>query len=122
MFKRKLTEVAVDSFTEYLQERFEKLKQLDIDQDGRKDVDQIVEIIGRCAIKAKATFDATNFAGIASGLEQVMQGATLIGKSIDQEKLKELGVEIADASRQLTVLGEMTIQYVKEHGDRGELR
>lgn len=122
MFKRKLTEVAVDSFTEYLQERFEKLKQLDLNQDGRKDVDQIIEIIGKCAIKAKETIDATNFANIASGLEQVMQGATLIGQSIDQQKLRELGVEIADASRQLTALGQVTIQYVKEHGDKGTER
>jgi hypothetical protein len=119
VFKRKLTEVAVDSFTEYLQERFEKLKQLDIDQDGHKDVDQVIEILGRCAVKVKETIDTTNFANIAAGLEQIFQGAAIIGSSLDKQKLTELGVEIVDASKKLTALGELTIQYVKERGDRG---
>lgn len=117
MFKRKLTEMAVDNFTEYLQERFEKLKQLDIDQDGRKDVDQVIEILGRCAVKAKATLDTTNFANIAAGLELMFQGSGMIANSLDREKLKELGVELSDATKKLTTLGEVTIRYVKERGD-----
>lgn len=118
MFRRKLTEVAVDSFTQYLQDQFEKLKQYDLDQDGVKDVDQVIEILGRCAEKAKDTLDSTNFPNIASGLEQVLKGAAMIRNSIDQEKLSSLGAELTEASAKLTKLGELTIQYVKEQGDQ----
>jgi hypothetical protein len=116
MFRRKLTEVAVDSFTEYLQERFERLKQFDLDQDGRKDVDQIIEILGRLAEKTKDTINSTNFPNIASGLEQVLQGAAMIRNSLDQQKLEELGVELTDATKKLTALGQLSIKYVKEQG------
>lgn len=115
MFKRKLTEVAVDGFTEYVQEKFARLKEFDLDQDGQKDVDQIIEILGRCAVKAKSTIDSTDFGNIASGLEHVLKGAAMIRNSLDQEKLSELGVELAAATKQLSVLGQLTIQYVKEH-------
>lgn len=117
MFKKKLTEIAVDNFTEYLQERFEKVKQLDIDKDGRKDVDQVIEILGRVAVTAKATLDTTNFANIAAGIELMLQGSGMIVNSLDREKLAELGQELSDATKKLTALGEVTIKYVKERGD-----
>ncbi len=120
MFKKKLTEVAIDTFTEYLQERFEKLKQFDLDQDGQKDVDQIIEILGRCSVKAKATLDSTNFSNIAAGLEQVINGASLIKNSLDRETLSELGEELSIASKKLTVLGKLSIQYMKEKGQEPE--
>ncbi len=116
MFKKKLTAVAVDSVTEYLQERFEKLKQYDLDQDGQKDVDQIIEILGRCSVKAKAALESTNFANIAAGLEQVIAGAVLIKNSVDPQTMAELGEELSGASKQLTVLGQLSIQYMKEKG------
>lgn len=120
LIKKKLTEVAVDSFTEYLQQKFEKLKEFDLDQDGQKDVDQIVEILGRCATKAKETLDTTDFPGIASGLEHILRGASMIRASLDEKKLGELSTELAEASKKLTHLGQLTINYVKESGGKIE--
>lgn len=116
VFKRKLTEVAVDSFTEYLQEKFEKLKELDLDQDGRKDVDQVIEILGRCAETTKATIDATNFPNLAAGIESVVRGIDMCARSLDKDKLGELGQEVAEAAKKLSALGELSIQHVKKHG------
>lgn len=120
IIKKKLTEVAVDSFTEYLQAKFERLKEFDLDQDGQKDVDQIVEILGRCAGKAKEALDTTDFAAIASGLEHILRGASMIRASIDQQKLGELSSELTDATKRLTHLGQLTIAYVKETGGKIE--
>jgi hypothetical protein len=118
MFKKKLTEVAVDQFTQYLQEKFERLKEFDLDQDGQKDVDQVIELLGRCATKAKATLDTTDFPTIASGLEHVLKGAAMIRNSIDQQQLAEFGEELAIASTKLTKLGHLTIAYVKDQGGK----
>lgn len=122
LIKKKLTEVAVDTFTEYLQQKFAQLKELDLDQDGQKDVDQIIEILGRCADKAKETLDATDFPGVASGLEHILRGASMIRASLDEQKLGELSSELASASARLTHLGQLTIEYVKDMGEKGERR
>jgi hypothetical protein len=118
-FKRKLTEVAVDSLTEYLQERFERLRQFDLDQDGQKDLDQIVALLGNVGSKAKETLASTDIANIAAGLDQMIQGATLIQKSFDQEKVTEFFKEVATVSAKLSHLAELSIAYVKEHGKTG---
>jgi hypothetical protein len=115
-FKKKLTEVAVDSLTEYCQERFDKLKEFDLDQDGQKDVDQVIAILGRCGEKMKDTLASTNAANIAAGLEQIIQGATLIQKSFDQEKVNALLKEMSSAYSKISNLAELSIEYVKEHG------
>jgi len=117
MLKRKLTEVAVDSLTEYLQERFEKLRQFDLDQDGQKDVDQVIAILGRVGESAKAMLATTDVSNIASGLEQIMAGATLIQHSFDQEKMSELFKEVGTASSKISELTQLSIAYVKEHGN-----
>jgi len=114
--KRKLTEVAVDSLTEYLQESFEKLRQFDLDQDGHKDVDQIIQILGRCGAKAKEMLTSTSAADIAAGLEQIIAGTTLIQKSFDREKVAAFLSELSSASSKITELTELSITYVKEHG------
>jgi len=114
--KRKLTEVAVDSVTEYLQEKFHALRQFDLDQDGQKDVDQIVEILGRCGARAKETLAATDATAIAAGLEQIIAGVTLIQKSFDQKKVGDLLKELSTASAKITELTQLSIAYVKAHG------
>jgi hypothetical protein len=114
--KRKLTEVAVDSFTEYLQERFDRLKELDLDKDGQKDVDQIIQIIGRCGVSAKAALASTDAANIAAGLEQIINGTTLIQKSFDQESVSFFLKELSSAFSKISQLTQLSIQYVKEHG------
>jgi hypothetical protein len=112
--KRRLTEVAVDSFADYLKVRFAKLKELDLDDDGQKDVDQLIEIVNKCGHKLKDTMESTNFANLATGLDQIFTGLALIRGSIDQEKLAALTSELADGSKKLTVLGKLSVQRLKE--------
>ncbi len=115
MIKRALTEVAVDAFTDYLKEKLEKVKQLDLDQDGTKDVDQLAEIVARLGLHFKDALTTTNFSQIATGLDQIIAGVELVRNSLDKEKLGALTKEV---SLGLTKIGELTrlsIQYVKEH-------
>jgi len=116
MLKRKLTEVAVDSVTEYLQEKFDHLKQFDLDKDGQKDVDQIIAILGRCGAKAKETLASTNAPNIAAGLEQIASGVTLIRTSFDQAKVSEFLKELSTAYSKISELTHLSIAYVKEQG------
>lgn len=113
-FKRKLTEVAVDSVTEYLQEWFQNLKQFDLDRDGQKDVDQIVQILGRCGTKAKETLSSTDAANIAAGLEQIINGTTLIRQSFDHDKVTAFLKELSQASAKITELAQLSIEHAKE--------
>ena len=115
MIKQKLTEVAVDAMTDYLKEKLTWLKKFDLDQDGRKDVDQITEIIVRCGQLTKEAIDHTNFAQIAAGLDQIMSGATLIKQSVDQEKLAAMSKEVAAGWTTLGHLAQLSIQYAKDN-------
>ncbi len=115
IIKQKLTEVAVDAVTDYLKTKLEWLKQFDLDQDGRKDVDQITEILVRCGQLLKESIDHTNFAQIAAGLDQIISGAALIRKSVDQEKLSEMSREVSAGWNKLGHLTQLSIQYVKDH-------
>jgi hypothetical protein len=87
MLKKTLTAVAVDHVRDYLRERLEKLKELDLDQDGQKDVDQVVELLTHVGEKMRVAIEATDFQKLATGLEQVVSGASLIGSSVDKETL-----------------------------------
>lgn len=115
MLKRKLTEVAVDSFTEYLEERLERLKQLDLDKDGQKDVDQIVEILNRCGLALKDMLNTTDFSRMASGLEQIISGTELIGKSFDPEKVTVMGRELKDGVQKIGELAQLGITEMKHN-------
>lgn len=116
--KKKLTEVAVDSFTEYLQERLAKLRELDLDQDGRKDIDQIIEILQRCGDKAKTALQSTDFPKVAAGLESILDGMAMIRTSCDQEKLGAFFNEVSQASVKLGELGQLSVKYVKDKEER----
>src|SRR5262249_48834012 len=105
--KRKLTEVAVDSFTDYLKEKFEKLKTLDLDKDGQRDVDQIVQILTRCGRLTKEALEATDLPAVAGGLEQIVSGTSAIGKAVNAEKLKAAGIELAQAFKKLATLAHL---------------
>ena len=115
MFKKKLTEVAVESVTEYLEEKLEYLKTLDLDNDGQKDVDQIVEIVNRCGDAVKVVLDTTDFSKMATGLEQIITGTEMIGKSFDPEKVKVFGKEVKVAATKLGELTQLGIAEVKNH-------
>lgn len=85
--KKKLTTVAVDSATDYVKERLEKLKQFDLDGDGQSDVEQIKGLLAECAERAKEALEATDFSKLASGAEQILNGVSLFGSAVDRAKL-----------------------------------
>ena len=112
--KSTLTSVAVDSVRDYLKEKLEKLKQLDLDGDGRKDVDQITEILMHVSTKVKEALESTDFPKLATGLEQIMSGATLIGASVDREKLGDACTEFGAGMKQLGHLLELGVKDMKQ--------
>ncbi|MBI1270161.1 hypothetical protein GC174_07000 [bacterium] len=115
MFRKKLTEVAVESVTEYLEEKLEYLKTLDLDKDGQKDVDQITEIVKRCGNAVKDVLDTTDFAKMATGLEQIITGTEMIGKSFDPDKVKVFANEFKVGATKLGELTQLGITEVKNH-------
>jgi len=112
--KRKLTEVAVDSFTEYLEERLAKLKELDLDKDGQKDVDQIIAILKKCAVSVKGVLDTTDLTRMASGMDQMIAGANMIGTSFDREKLMTVGNDLREGLSTLSHLAQLGLVELKE--------
>lgn len=116
--KRKLTEVAVDSFTEYLEERLAKLKELDLDQDGQKDVDQIITILKKCAVSVKGVLDTTDLTKMAAGMDQMIAGANMIGTSFDREKLKTVGGDLREGLTTLSHLAQLGLVELKEREPR----
>ncbi|HEY9791356.1 MAG TPA: hypothetical protein V6D22_13215 [Candidatus Obscuribacterales bacterium] len=111
--KRTLTAVAVDSARDYLLERIEKLKELDLDKDGQRDVDQVAALLNQLAVKVTAAVESTDFQKLATGLEQVITGAGMIGASVDRQKLTAAGEELHSGLRQLGKLLKLGIQEVK---------
>src|SRR5262245_47241151 len=116
--KRKLTEVAVDSVTDYLEERLAKLKELDLDKDGHKDVDQVIAILKKCAISVKGVLDTTDLTKMANGMDQMMAGANMIGTSFDREKLRVVGNDLREGLTQLSHLAQLGIVELKEREPR----
>lgn len=114
MIQRKLTEVAVDYFSDFIREKLEVIKQLDLDKDGQKDVDQLAEIVARLALRLKDALAATDFPQIAVGLEQIMNGSQLIRSSIDKESLTILSKELREGLAKVGQLSRLSVQYVKD--------
>ncbi|MBX9666806.1 MAG: hypothetical protein K2X93_04270 [Candidatus Obscuribacterales bacterium] len=114
MFRRKLTEVAVDSFTDYLKERFEKLKELDLDKDGQKDVDQILVIINKTGSALKDALDSTDFTKMATGLEQIVGGVTMVKNSFDPIKVQAVVSEVKVGAAKLAELVQLGVSEMKE--------
>jgi len=109
-----MTEVAVDAFTEYVQEKIEWLRQFDLDEDGEKDIDQVLEILKRIGFTLKDALSSTDIAKIALGLEQIISGATLIGKSVNKEDLRAVGLELSEGLTKIGHLGQLGLEHVKE--------
>lgn len=114
LLKKTLTAVAVDSFRDYLKEKLEEIKQLDLDKDGRKDVDQISEQLMHLSAKLKDAMESTDFPKLAAGLEQIMSGATMIGASVDRAKLADACTELGNAMKQVGGLLQLGIQDLKQ--------
>jgi hypothetical protein len=116
--KSKLTSVAVDSARDYFIERLNQLKELDLDHDGQKDVEQIKEVLHRLSVKVKDAVEATDFQKLATGLDQIASGATLIGSSLDRQQLRETGAELCTGLKQLGKLMQLGIAEVKRDENR----
>ncbi|HEY9869515.1 MAG TPA: hypothetical protein V6D08_10155 [Candidatus Obscuribacterales bacterium] len=117
LIRRKLTEVAIDSVTDYLKEKFEKLKLLDLDKDGVRDVDQIIEILTRCGQLAKEAFEMTDFQKLAAGLDQIIGGTQVIRSAVNAEKLAAVGSELTQGLKKLGELAQLGIVEMKERGE-----
>lgn len=115
-FRKALTDVAVDSFTQYLMDKIEKIKQLDLDKDGQKDVDQMLAILENCSTLAKRAIDTTDFQQIAAGIEQMMAGINLVQSAVDGQSLKAIGTEMGVGLKKLGHLASLGIKEVKEKG------
>ncbi len=113
--KKRLTDVAVDSFTDYLKEKFEEIKQLDLDHDGKKDVDQMKEIVESCAQHAKAAVESTDFQKLAAGLDQILSGFNTASTSIDRTALRAAGAELGRGLSKLGQLAQLAIHEAKEN-------
>jgi len=59
--KRKVTSIAVDSARDYLRDRLNELKQLDLDKDGQKDIDQMAALLSGISEKVKDCLDFQEF-------------------------------------------------------------
>ncbi|MBX9687893.1 MAG: hypothetical protein K2X27_14400 [Candidatus Obscuribacterales bacterium] len=118
MIKRRLTEVAVDSVTDYLKEKFEKLKELDLDHDGQKDVDQLLEILENCGRLSKTAVQSMDFQKIAAGLDQVFSGLNTVVAAVDRDAL---GAASNELSKALVKLGALTQLGVREFREKGSL-
>ena len=114
LIKERLTEVAVDSFTDYLKEKIEKIKQLDLDHDGQKDVDQLKEIVANCGLRVKNALESTDFPKLAEGLDNVMKGANMIATAFDGKLLAEAGQELSKGMEKVGQLAQLAIEEAKE--------
>jgi hypothetical protein len=112
--KQALTNVAVDSFRDYLKEKLEQVKQLDLDEDGQKDLDQIGELLLQVSKKVKEAVESTNFAQLAAGFEQVVAGANLIGSSFDRTKFADAWAELDPAMQKLGELLQLGVKEMKQ--------
>jgi hypothetical protein len=111
--RRTITHFAFDSVHNYCQERLEQLKQLDLDHDGRKDVDQMAEMLTRVFDKLKVAIEATDFHALGTGLEQVIAGAGAVGTSIDMDKMGAACSEMVIGLKQAGKLLQLGIAEIK---------
>ena len=117
--KTKLTGMAVDSATSYAKQQLEKLKQLDLDHDGQRDVDQIKTMVSACSASAKEALASTNFANIATGWEQMSNGLKLMRSSVDGSKWSATSKLLIPTLKKLGELLELGVAEVKEQRTNG---
>jgi len=113
--RKTVTAMAVDSAKDYLHERLEQLKKLDLDKNGIKDVDQVTELVSRAGEKVKIAMESTDFPKLASGLEQLLLGAETIRSSFDREKVGQACVELSACLAKVGKLLQLGIAEVKSH-------
>ncbi len=117
--KTKLTGMAVDAATSYAKEQLEKLKQLDLDHDGQRDVDHIKAMVSACAVSAKEALASTNFSNIATGWEQTSNGLKLMRASVDGAKWSATGKLLIPTLKKFGQLLELGVKEVKEERTNG---
>ncbi len=115
-FRKRLTEVAVDSFSDYLKEKVAQIKTLDLDKDGVKDVDQMLAILENCTNLTKQAVATMNFQQIAAGAEQIMDGLHQVSSAVDREALKAVSIELGKGLHKLGDLAQLGIHEVRTKG------
>ncbi len=120
--RKTVTAMAVDSAKDYLHERLEQLKELDLDKDGKKDVDQVAELVTRAGERVKIAIESTDFQKFATGVEQLFSGAEVIGSSFDREKVGHACAELSACLAQVGKLLQLGIAEVKSQGKDGKQR
>lgn len=114
MIRKRLTEVAVDSFTDYLKEKIEEIKQLDLDNDGRKDVDQMKEIVESCGAELKKVAQSMDFQKLAAGLDQIVSGVNIVATAVDGNSLQAAGAELLKGLKKAGQLAQLAIDEAKD--------
>jgi hypothetical protein len=118
MLRKKLTEVAVDSFTDYLKDKLEYLKTVDLDKDGTKDIDQIISILNKGGVALKEALDSTDFTQMASGLEQIVGGVNLVKTSFDATKVQAVARQMKEGAATLADLAQLGIVEMKQQREK----
>jgi hypothetical protein len=111
--RKTVTAMAIDSAKDYVQERLEQLKKLDLDKNGITDVDQVAELVSRAGEKIKIAMESTDFPKLSAGCEQIFSGFELIGSSIDREKVGQACSELSACLAQVGKLLQLGIAEVK---------
>lgn len=117
--RKTVTALAVDSAKDYVHERLEYLKTLDLDKDGREDVDQVAEHVTQAGEMLKIAMESTDFQQLATGVEQLISGAEMIGSSFDREKVGRAFIELSACFAQVGKLLQLGIAEVKSQGKSG---
>lgn len=116
LIRRRLTEVVFDSMTDYLKERLDRLKELDLDHDGQKDMDEMKELVEACGMHLKKAVESTDFQKLATGLDQIISGTNMLATAVDGKLLKAAGAELNTAMKKLGKLAQLSIKEMKENG------
>jgi hypothetical protein len=111
--------MAVDSAKDYLHERLEHIKKLDLDKNGIADVDQVAELVSRAGEKVRIAMESTDFPKLAAGFEQLLSGAELIGASFDREKVGQACTELSACFAKVGKLLQLGITEVKSRETDG---
>ena len=114
--KHKVTSIAVDSARDYLRDRLNELKQLDLDKDGQKDIEQMAALLTGISEKVKDCLESVDFQKLGTGLEQITSGVRVVSASVDPQKLGTASDELIAGLTQLGKLLQLGIEEVKREG------
>lgn len=99
-----VTNTMINHFRQSAREKLQELRMnLDLDQDGRSDIDQAVELVERLAEGLKKLAQAIDFEKVGSGLDKLVAGLSETGAAIN----------VPDARGSLTVCKDSSTELLK---------